>query len=402
MQSPMAMRNVHLPIWLAAPGLPRPNTFAALFSLIVLPRSLLVTVIPLQAHMLLGDAQRVSVLYFAVSLAGLCGSLSIPWLVHRLRRRWVFSLGAASMVLAAVLLGSRTLPGLALGMVAQVFAVASLEITLSLYVMDHIPRRQLGRFEPRRVFMTAGVFAAGPWVGVKLQAAVAPWAPFLAAAVAASIALAWFWYLRLSENKAVGPMKRPPSQPLNYLPRFFAQPRLRLSWVLAVARSGWWSMFFIYAPIYAVSAGLGGEAGAVLVSLGSASLFLVPLWARVGRRFGMRRLLVGGYAMGGLATIAVAAVAGMPWAGAGMLLLAAIGTGAIDGVGNVPFLRAVRPLERPEMTTVFATYRDAAQLLPPGIFSVVLKLFELPAVFVVGGATLLSMTYYARFIPRRF
>src|SRR3972149_10305686 len=119
----MAMRNFHLPISLSAPGLPRQSTFAVLFSLIVLPRSLLVTVIPLQAHTLLGDAQRVSVLYFAVSLAGLCGSLSIPWLGHRLRRRWVFSLGAISMMVAAALLGSRSLPGLVLGMVAQVFAV---------------------------------------------------------------------------------------------------------------------------------------------------------------------------------------------------------------------------------------------------------------------------------------
>lgn len=398
----MAIRNFHLPISLTASGSPRQGTFAVLFSLIVLPRSLLVTVIPLQAHALLGDAQKVSVLYFAVSLAGVCGSLAIPWLVHRLRRRWVFSLGAVSMILAAALLGSSMLAGLVVGMVAQVFAIASLEITLNLYVMDHIPRREISRFEPRRVFVTAGVFSLGPWVGVKMQTGLADWTPFLAAALAAAAMLAWFWYLRLTENKAVSPMKRPPPQPLNYLPRFFGQPRLRLSWVLAVARSSWWSMFFIYTPIYAVNSGLGGEIGGALVSLGSASLFVVPVWAAIGRRFGMRRLLVGGYVMGGLATITVAAVAGWPWLGAAVLLLAAFAVGAIDGAGNVPFLRSVRPLERPEMTTVFATYRDAAQLLPPGIFSVVLKVFELPAVFVLGGGALVSMAYYARFIPRRF
>jgi len=398
----MAMRNFHLPMLLVAPGLPRQSTFAVLFSLIVLPRSLLVTVIPLHAHALLGDAQKVSVLYFAVSLAGVCGSLAIPWLVHHLRRRWVFSMGAVSMIVAAALLGSSSLTGLVLGMVAQVFAVASLEITLNLYVMDHIPRREISRFEPRRVFMTAGVFALGPWVGVKMQTGIAEWVPFLAAALASATVLAWFWYLRLSENKAVGPMKRPAPQPLNYLPRFFRQPRLRLSWVLAAVRSSWWSMFFLYAPIYAVNSGLGGEIGGALVSLGSASLFFVPLWAAVGRRFGMRRLLVGGYVIGGLATIAVAAVAGMPWLGAAVLLMAAFAVGAIDGAGNVPFLRSVRPLERPEMTTVFATYRDAAQLLPPGIFSVVLKVFELPAVFVLGGGALVSIAYFARFIPRRF
>src|SRR3989304_1057467 len=153
----MAMRNFHLPISLSAPGLPRQSTFAVLFSLIVLPRSLLVTVIPLQAHTLLGDAQRVSVLYFAVSLAGLCGSLAIPWLGHRLRRRGGFFLGAISLLVPAALLGGSSMAGLVLGTVAQVFAIASLEITLNLYVMDHIPRREITRFEPRRGFVTAGV-----------------------------------------------------------------------------------------------------------------------------------------------------------------------------------------------------------------------------------------------------
>src|SRR3972149_238706 len=143
----MAMRNFHLPISLSAPGLPRQSTFAVLFSLIVLPRSLLVTVVPLQANHLLGDAQRVSVLYFAVSLAGLCGSLSIPWLGPRLRRRWVFSLGALAMVACAGFLATPSLPGLVAGMVALVLSTAALEITLSLYILDHIPRRDFMRFE---------------------------------------------------------------------------------------------------------------------------------------------------------------------------------------------------------------------------------------------------------------
>ena len=37
----------------------------------------------------------------------------------------------------------------------------------------------------------------------------------------------------------------------------------------------------------------------------------------------------------------------------------------IDGLGPVPFLRAVRARERPEMTAVYRTYLDASELLPP-------------------------------------
>jgi MFS family permease len=395
------LRNIHLPVWLGAPGLPRPATFVALFTLAVLPRTLLITVLPLEALAFLGNAQRVSVLYLAVSLVGLCGSLSIPWLVHRLRRRWVFSLGALSMASAALLFTFQAFPAFVAGMVLHVFAVASLEISLNLYLMDHVPRRELNRFEPLRVFFAGSAFTLGPWLGVFLRSHLDHGAPFAVTALAVLVLFGYFWFLRLTESPVVSPMARPPPKPLVYLPRFFGQPRLRLAWVLAVGRSAWWSMFFIYAPIYAVDAGLGEVAGGAIVSLGSGCVFLAPLWGRLGRAFGMSRLLVGGYLAGGLVTMAVAVVAGQPWLGAGALLLAAFATGSIDGAGNLPFLRAVHPLERPEMTTVFATYRDAAQLAPPGVFSVLLKLFELPAVFVAGGAALVVLSHYARFIPRR-
>ena len=62
------MRNVHLPVWLGTASAPRARTFALLFTLSTLARSFLVTLIPLQAFALLGDAQKVSVLYFGISL----------------------------------------------------------------------------------------------------------------------------------------------------------------------------------------------------------------------------------------------------------------------------------------------------------------------------------------------
>ena len=336
----MAARNIHLPVWLGSANRPQASTFAVLFALVVLCRALLITVIPLEAYLTLESAQAVSVLYFGVSFAGLLGNLSVPWLALRLRRRWVFTLGCLLSIAAALLIGSQTLAGLILGMIAQVLSIACLDVTLNLYVMDHIPRKELGRFEPVRVFFAAGAFSLGPWLGVFLKTNLAHWAPFAASIAAAVLVLGYFWFLRLADDPAVRPMKKAPANPVRYLPRFFGQPRLRLSWLLAVGRSGWWSMYFVYAPIYAVSVGFSEAFGGAIVSMATATMFLVPLWGWAGRRFGLRRLLIVGYGLSALATLGVAFGSGLPWLGAALLVLAGFATGLIDGAGNLPFMRA--------------------------------------------------------------
>src|SRR5215469_4427019 len=82
------------------------------------------------------------------------------------------------------------------------------------------------------------------------------------------------WSLRLGENALLMAMRRPPLNPIHYLHRFFAQPRLRLAWTIAAARSSWWSLFYVYTPILAVTTGLGPETGGVVVSIGW--IWLVP------------------------------------------------------------------------------------------------------------------------------
>ena len=138
-----------------------------------------------------------------------------------------------------------------------------------------------------------------------------------------------------------------------------------------------------------------------MVSLGAASLFIVPLWGWVGRRYGLRWLLIGGYLASAAATMAAAFSAGLPWLGVVVLVFSAFCTGAIDGAGNLPFMRAVHPPERSEMTAVFMTYRDSAQLAPPGIFAILLRVFDLPSVFLAAGGAMLYMASLARFLPKR-
>jgi MFS family permease len=383
------------------PGQPGGGAFVALFLIEAIARTLPIAAVPLQAHALFGDAQRVSVLYFLVSFGGLLGSLAIPWLTHRIRRRWVFTLGSALVIAAYALYSLETRATLALGLLAQVLGAASIEITLNLYVLDYVARRDIARFEPRRIFFAAAAWGFGPWLGVTLKTNFGAWAAFGLAGAATAMLLALFWYLRLTDNPALPRGRTAPPNPVRYLARFFAQPRLRLAWFLAVGRAGWWAMFFIYAPIYAVTSGLGPEVGGAIVSAGGCFLFLVPLWGKVGQRFGMRALLIGGYTAAGVLTVTVALAAGTPWLGAALLVASAAAAASIDGAGNTPFLRAVHPLERPEMTTVFGTFRHTSQLVPPGIFAVLLRAFALPSVFVAGGVILIGMAWFARHIPRK-
>lgn len=394
------MRGLHIPAWLGAVGRPSITSLAVLFALATFYRALLIAVVPLQAHHVLGDAQAVSLFYFSVSVFGLGASLVVPWAVRRITRRGMLSLAAGLSILGMALLASGTLSGLLVGMPVFVFAQSAAEICLSLYIMDHVGRRDLGRFEPLRIFFAAGGWLIGPWLGVRL-AGHAVWLPFACGIAVTAAMLGYFWFLRLTEHPAVMAKGPPTSNPLHFFPRFVRQPRLRLAWVLAFGRACWWSTFFVYGPIYAVALGYDADTAGLFISLGMSCLLFARMWGAVGRRWGLRRLLFCAYLGTGVVTIAVALAAAEPWLAATLLIVSALVAGAIDGAGNTHFLRAVHPLERPEMTTVFVTYRDAAQLVPPGVYALALAVLPLPSVFVIAGGALLLLARYTLYLPRR-
>jgi MFS family permease len=143
------------------------------------------------------------------------------------------------------------------------------------------------------------------------------------------------------------------------------------------------------------------EAGGIITSIGTGWIWLVPLWGWVGRRFGLRRLLQAGYATAGALSIIAAAFFGSPALGAALLVLAALGTETIDVAGNLLFLRAVHTYERAEMTTVFVSFCDVAQLAPPAICSLLLSLFRLSSVFIAAGSMMLVAAALSSRIPRR-
>ena len=381
--------------------MPRGTSFAVLFALSALARGTMITVMPLLAHRVLGDAQLVSEFYFAVSLVSLTSTLGIPWVTRHLGKRWVLTGGALLMLAAYLVISTETMPWVMIGMMMQLCGVLGVELTLNVYILDHVARRDFVRFEPMRVFLSAGPWTVGPWLGVWLSLHMAPWAPFAFSVAVMLVLLATFWSLPVAHRPDPALAKPVPVNPLRFIPRFVRQPRLRLAWMVAFGRASWWYMFFIYAPIYVVTSGLGDEMAGAIVSIGSGMVFVAPAWGWATRRWGLRRILMIGFAAGGAMTLGVAAFGGSPWVGVAFFMAACIGLSAIDGVGNMPFFRAVRPLERAEMTAVFGMYRDTAQLLPPGFFALMLKALPLASVFLVSGLGMLGLAWLARYIPRR-
>ena len=176
--------------------LPKPAgalTFAAIFAIESLARSINSTVISLQAYDILGSSQKVSVLATSVSLVVLAATLSLPYVLGRLRRRWAYTLGVVLLIIASVALAAHNVMGQATGMFMRNCGAAILNVTLSLYILDHIKRHDLARAEPLRLSLSTFSWMAGPMLGVWLYLGFGPWGPQVAAICASVLLLALFW-----------------------------------------------------------------------------------------------------------------------------------------------------------------------------------------------------------------
>ncbi|WP_419905792.1 MFS transporter [Kiloniella sp.] len=393
---------VRHPIWLRSVTRPGAESFALVFALESLSRSLISSVIPIQLLRILGDTQHVSAMYFGASCIGLVVSLFLPLLVEIVPRRWVYSIGAFLFVTAALLFMVDSEISLALGMLARVVGLVSTTICMNLYILDYIARKDLSKSEPKRVYYSALSWTVGPVCGALLFKWGGDWAPFAVSAVCAGVMLGYFWFLRLGKDTVILPAKSKKTKskraqnPLVMIGRYLKQPHLNTAWILAFCRAAWWSMFFIYTPLYAVESGLGEVVGGLIVSVGNACLFFLPLWVKIVRRIGARKTLIIAFFISGVGTSLVFFANGYALLGAGFILFAALGMSFQDAIGNLPFMAAVRPRERSEMTSVFSTYRDASELIPPGIFAILLRSFELSSVFLVTGGLMFVVAGFSR------
>ncbi|MGH6933659.1 MAG: MFS transporter, partial [Dongiaceae bacterium] len=376
------------PIWLKTVTTPGAMVFAIMFTLESLARATLWTIVPLQAYALLGSERDVTLLNLGVSVFGTVAGLTVPLLIRGYRRRWVYSLGVAMTILAAILIATGTIGGQIGGMLARAFGGAASSIALTLYVMDYIRRRDLVYSEPLRMKLSAGAWASGPFLGVFLNDWIGPGTGESLTVLSGVVLLAYFWFLRINDNPAVAAATQPPPNPLKSIARFVAQPRLRLGWFIPFGRSCWWSMFGTYPPIYMVQQFGGGVDepgrlyGSLLVSVANGLLFGAPFAGRLAAKFGLRRPVIWAFVGMGVLTCIAALFYETPMAVTACLLLAAVGAMVLDALGGIPFLRSVHPYERPQMTAVYRTYIDLSDLLPAALFAFLLSYFDIRAVFL--------------------
>jgi hypothetical protein len=377
----------YIPTFLRHAPVPGVQGFALLAGIEATVRGILVSVWPLVIYKALGDAERVSQLYFYAGILSFSYGMLLPWIGRYVARRWLYTIGMVFYVAgpgAAILGGPVLTP---IGLLLMSWATMTSFTCINAYLMDFIARQELGRVETLKLSYSATSWTIGPMLGVWLWKVWAP-LPFLIAMAFALVLAAAFWAMRMGNGKTITRARAPAPNPLAFLGRFFAQPRLVAGWLFAVLRSvGWW-VYIVYLPIYCIEAGLGDQIASFVYSVSNALLFLSPLMLRWMQRRGLRRAVVTSFT----AAAACFAAAGLApvWPPLSLVTLFAgsFFLVMLDTFGGLPFLMAVRPAERAEMSAVYASFRDVSGILTPGFAWLVLLVAPVPGVFIACGAGL--------------
>lgn len=390
----------HLPLPLVAAPTPKVQHFAILAGLEAAVRGVLISAMPLTVYTTLGSAEATSAAYFAAGIVALIWGLMVPWATRKVPRRWMYTAGCG-LYLVGMSMAISGVPELTvLSVICNGMATATTFVCFNAYVLDYIAREDLGRSQSMQMVFAATPWAVGPLTGVWLHHLWAP-APFLVAGGFALTLLMVFWVLRLGNGKQITRARGPALNPLAYLGRFFAQPRLVAGWLFAVMRScGWW-VYVVYLPIFCIEAGLGDKVGGTALSITNALLFAAPVMLRLARRSSVRVSVRTAFGLCAAGFFTAALFAPLPWVTVGCVMAASVCLVMLDVVGGLPFLMAVKPSERTEMSAVYSSFRDVSGILTPGAAWAVLLVAPLPGIFAAAGLGLgLAWLVAGRLHPR--
>lgn len=381
------MFTKRIPEFLRHAPAPSVRGFATLAGFEAIARGMLISVFPLEMYRALADEAVVSEYYFAVGILSLCVGMLVPSITRFVPRRWVYTSGPV-MYMTGCLLGAF---GGEYGIVAALglctVATVTTFICFNAYILDYVARIELGRSETLRMFYSALGWTVGPLLGVTLLNWWHP-LPFLVSFAASALMLISFWIMRLGNGKLITRARRPAPNPLAYIGRFTKQPRLIAGWLFAVIRScGWW-VYVVYLPIFAVQSGFDERTGGAVQSLTNLSLFTTPLMSLALQRLSIRRSVRLGFAGAGVLFVAGGILGGLPAVTIAALFAASLFLIFLDVCGGLPFLMAVKPSERTEMSAIYSSFRDASGIVTPGVAWIVLNFAGLWAVFVACGAGL--------------
>jgi MFS transporter, ACDE family, multidrug resistance protein len=381
------MATRYIPLWTRFAPAPGVRGFATLQGFEAITRGILISVFPLEMYRAFQDAQSVSQVYFMIGITSLIAGLMVPWLNRKMPRRWMYTIGALLYLLGSGIAVFGGTDMIMLALLCNTLATVITFVCFNAYVLDYISRADLGQAESMRMFYSALGWTVGPVLGVTLMAMWRP-APFVVAGVSALCMLAVFWAMRLGNGKLISRARAPAPNPVAFLGRFFAQPRLIAGWLFAVIRScGWW-VYVVYLPIFAVKSGLGEATGGTVLSITNATLFLTPLMLRYVQGSSIRTAVRVGFFASGTFFILAGIGQWLPWGAVAALMAASFCLILLDVCGGLPFLMAVKPSERTEMSAVYSSFRDVSGILTPGIAWLVLLVAPLPGVFIACGAGL--------------
>jgi len=378
------MATRYIPIFLRHPASHRLENFALLAGLEAAVRGMVISVMPLAVYDALGDAGSVSRVYFIAGIVSLIWGLMVPWATRHLPRRWMYSMGALLYLVALALAVTGGKIAMPMALMSMAMATATTFVCFNAYVLDYVQRADLGRSQAMILIYAGAPWVIGPMMGVWLRHIWAP-LPFVVASGLALALLITFWILRLGNGKQITRAKEPALNPLAYLARFFAQPRLIAGWLFAVIRScGWW-VYVVYLPIFCIEAGLGNSVGGVALSVSNALLFTSPLMLRQVHRYSVRLSLRVAFAHCAIFLIAATLLSPWPWLVVACLMAAAIGLVLLDVIGGLPFMMAVKPSERTEMAAVYSSFRDVSSVFTPGVAYLLLLVAPVAGIFAASG-----------------
>lgn len=389
-----------IPEWLRHAPAPSVRGFALLAGFEAVTRGLLISVFPVAMYHALGSAVLVSQIYFFVGLISLATGLLVPFIGRFVPRRIIYLVGGALYVVGAALASSGHSWSVPAGVMLYSMATVTTFVCFNAYLLDYIARIELGRSETLRMLYSALGWTVGPLTGVALYTWWPP-LPFLVSALFAVMMMAAFIYMRFGNGKLITRAKRPPVNPLAFLGRFVVQPRLVSGWLFAVIRScGWWA-YVVYLPIYSVQSGLGSGLGGTLLSITNASLFLSPVMLRWMQARSVRRAVRTGFLASSLLFAAAGLLSNLPWITVSALFVGSFYLILLDISAGLPFLMAVKPSERTEMSAIYSSFRDVSGILTPGVAWAVLLVSPVAGIFTATGAALFGAFLIAgRLNPR--
>jgi MFS family permease len=366
-----------------------------------LGRSVTVTVLPLAAFASLGSKEAVTYAYFAGSLVALFATLNVGTLESWMARRWVVTLGISSLVVANLIVLSDLEPliPIAMGLVATEAAIFT--VCMSLFIMDYIDKRELRRNESRRMMHNGLAWAIGPMVSILLYTEVDDRLPFLVAILCALVALTYFWVLRMGTNPVLSTPKSKAPNPLQNIPRYFQQRYLRIAYLITLVRGTFWASFFIYAPLYTVEAGLPAWTAGGIVSAVAVLLILSPTVLWLTDHTSTRFMIMAGFVLMAVSLLALGVLGDAQAIGVVFWITGAWGASWLDVLGNIPFMRTVKPRERIAMTTVFSSWRETSSFVAPGLAVLILLTGPFWIYYFVLAAACLATVFAASTLPRR-